>query len=84
MSWQFTNNKCILTSFVKKNNEFKNTISDSEFSEKYLKWLYYPIIKICKKKWEKNNINTIVDIHYVINLILLWYYLFFIGKNNVI
>ena len=32
MSWQFTNNKCILTSFVKKNNEFKNTISDSEFS----------------------------------------------------
>ena len=55
MSWQFTNNKCILTSFVKKNNEFKNTISDSEFSEKYLKWLYYPIIKICKKKWEKNN-----------------------------
>ena len=84
MLWQFTNNQCIMTRYVKENGELKNTISDSEFSEKYLGWLYKPLIKLAGREWTNTNINNVVHTHYILNLILLWAYLFFIGGKNVI
>ena len=84
MMWQFTNNECILTEFVIDNGHLNNTISESEFSEKYLSWLYKPLIKLAERKWTNTNINNIVHTHYILNLILLWAYLFFIGGKNVI
>ena len=76
------NNECLLTKLSKKNGDMKDSISTSEFSEKYMKWLYNPILHLINKKWNKNNIDIIAIVHYSINLILLWIYMFFVHKCN--
>ena len=82
--WVFFDNKCIITIFTEKSGDFKDTESDSSFSEKYLKWLYKPIMDQIGWKWDNKGIDKMVNLHWGINFIILWYYLFFYGKCKLI
>ena len=82
--WVFFNNHCIFTIATKKMGNMKNVETNSGFSEKYLKWLYLPIMNLLGWEWDEEGLNKIVNLHWGINFILIWYYLFYIGKNRII
>lgn len=82
--WLFLDNRCILTIITKNMGNMRNTETSSGFSEKYLKWLYLPIMNILGWEWNEEGIDKIVNLHWGINNILLWYYLFYIGKDRLI
>ena len=82
--WVFFDNKCIITIFTKKSGDFNDTESDSSFSEKYMKWMYKPIMNKIGWKWNNKGIDKMINLHMGVNFILMWYYLFFVGKCKLI
>ena len=82
--WVFFDNNCLFTLATKKLGNMEDVETNSGFSEKYLKWLYKPIMDIIGWKWNEDGINKMVNLHWGINFILLWYYLFYIGKKRLI
>ena len=82
LHWGINNDKCFLTNVSIE----LGTIEPNNFgfSEVYLGWLYKPIMSILGWEWNETNINKMVYSHWIINFILLWYYLFFIGKCSLI
>ena len=50
--WPLTNNKCVLSIASKNLGGMQNTQTDSMFSEKYMMWLYGPMLKLIGE--EKN------------------------------
>jgi hypothetical protein len=85
LQWGINNNQCILTTISKNLGSLnKNDNKKSAFSEKYLKWLYNPILFLFGQEWTNKNIDIMVYVHWIVNFILLWYYLFFFGKCNLI
>lgn len=79
LHWKIFNNNCLFTLLSHKLGDFKNTKTNSKFSEKYLKWLYNPLIKFffTNKNWNNKNLNKIINYHWVLNFIIVWYYIFF-------
>lgn len=78
LHWKFFDNKCILTILTKKIQNFKYSISNnSQFTENYLKWLYMPIMNILGFKWNSDNIEKASYIHWIINFVLIWYFIFY-------
>lgn len=75
---------CILTKYTQDRGGLPETTMNSAFSEVYLKWFYYPIMKILGCKWNDENLEKAVTIHWIINIILLWVYLFYFGKKKLI
>ena len=75
---------CLLTSFTQKHGGLQNTKTTSPFSEVYLKWLYKPILSILNLEWNNDNLYTISVVHALVNILLLWIFLFFIGKDKLI
>ena len=80
--WQFSGNKCIMTKLTENKND--TSLSKSSFSEKYFAWIYRPILELFNMEWTGSNIDTAVIIHYGINLSLLWIFLFYVGKEQLI
>lgn len=80
--WQLSGNKCIMTKLTEDKND--KSLSNSSFSEKYFAWLYRPILDLFNMEWTGSNIDTTVIVHYGINLLLLWIYLFYVGKEKLI
>ena len=78
MHWPFFDNQCISTIITQKLGDFKETDTTSSFSEKYLKWLYKPITEFFGWGWNEEGLNKAVYLHWIINFILVWYYIFFI------
>lgn len=81
LTWQFADNECIMTKMTKSTDD--KSISKSAFSEKYFAWLYKPILQLFDRNWNAQNINLAVMIHYCINLLLLWIYLFYVVKEKI-
>jgi len=82
LHWEFLNDECIFTVITKQIGDFKNTQTTSSFSEKYLKWLYKPLMDhIFNLKWNNEGLSKMIYIHWIVNFILLWYYIFFIMKK---
>ena len=50
----------------------------SPFSEKYLMWLYKPMMNLFNIKNNSEGLSKIINIHWFINLIIIWYYIFFV------
>ena len=75
--WKFFDNRCFLTIITKKMGYLQDTETDSEFSEKYLKWLYKPIMDIIGWKWNDDGLDKMVNLHWIINIILIWYLVFY-------
>ena len=76
LHWIFFNNKCAFTLISRSLGEKKK--KKSGFSEKYLKWLYKPLMKhVFNLKWNSDGIAKMVNIHWIFNFILLWYFIFY-------
>jgi len=75
--WVLFDNTCICTNV-------SNALSDNtryiSFSEEYLNWLYVPI---ADRLFTKNKMDKVVALHWTINHILMWYYVFYIAFNCV-
>lgn len=76
--WNLFDDKCSLTLITESIGGLKNTTFNSQFSEKYLRWLYEPILKLFGREWNTNNLDLIIVLHWILNLILMWYYCFYI------
>ena len=77
--WKLFDGECISTIISKKLGDFKETETTSSFSETYLKWLYKPIMAhIFNWEWNSDNLDKMVYVHWILNFILIWYYIFFI------
>ena len=78
LHWKFFNDECISTILTRKIGDFKETETTSSFSERYLKWLYEPLMThIFKLKWNSDGLGKMVHIHWILNFILIWFYSFF-------
>ena len=83
LHWIFFNNSCILTIFTRdygNNIQTTENETESQFSEKYLKWLYKPIMEMIGWKWT-DEIDKMVYLHWIVIFICLWYYAFFINQK---
>jgi len=75
--WVFFNDQCIFTYITMKAGSLQEATTTSQFSEIWLKWLYQPIMNIISWNWDSKGLNKMVNLHWAINLILVWYYIFF-------
>lgn len=82
--WTFFDNQCVFTLATKQMGNMKYVETESGFSEKYLKWLYKPLMTLIGWEWNAEGIDKMVNLHWGINFVLLWYFLFFIGKKRLI
>ena len=80
--WAFFNGKCIFTMLTLKTGSLNNTKTDSHFSEVYLKWLYKPIMDLIGWRWDSKGIIKMVNLHWVINFGLLWYFTFYYARKQ--
>ena len=80
--WVFFDNRCIFTIITMKAGALNNTKTDSGFSEVYLRWLYKPIMNIIGWKWNNKGVAKMVNLHWVLNFILLWYFVFFYARKQ--
>jgi hypothetical protein len=73
VQWVLLNDKCIL-SIISKND---GALEEDSFSDVYLKWLYEPILVLFDQDWnKKENRDKMVHLHYGLNVILMWIYIF--------
>ena len=79
LSWIFFNNKCIIT-IVSQTLRHGKTLKKG-FSETYLSFFYHTIMKIFHLPNNKKGFNQAINIHWIFNLIIMWYYLFFYKCN---
>ena len=78
----FFDGKCIFTMLTLKTGSLNNTKTDSHFSEVYLKWLYKPIMDLIGWRWDSKGIIKMVNLHWVINFGLLWYFTFYYARKQ--
>lgn len=74
--WRLLANQCILTIFQKYLGQIPLE-GDSGFSAKYLRWFYEPIMYIFGMTWTNDNLDIIIDMHWLINFLIIWYFTFF-------
>ena len=78
LHWEFFDNQCVSTIVTRKLGDFKNTRTTSAFSETYLKWLYKPLMdNIFKLEWDTDGLSKMVYIHWIVNFVLIWYFIFY-------
>ena len=79
LGWVIFNNKCWMTVLVNSimDPENKNTEYRKSFSERYLGWFYYFFLDLFKKEHNSKNMSLAITWHWIINNILIWYYVFF-------
>ena len=54
-------------------------------SRKKLKWLYKPIVELLGMDWNSNkDLDFVVYLHWGLNFIVLWTYLFYIAKCKIV
>ena len=77
LHWVFLDNHCAITLLSKKMGNYKNSETTSQFSERYLKWIYLPIMKSLGWTWNSDDLEKMVSLHWIFNIILVWYNTFF-------
>tara|TARA_B110000444_G_C18844446_1_gene600999 strand:- start:1174 stop:1566 length:393 start_codon:yes stop_codon:yes gene_type:complete len=78
LGWIIFDNKCWVTMLVSSimDPDNKKTEYQKSFSERYLAWFYYFFLDLFGKEHNAKNMDWIVALHWVINIILIWYYVF--------
>jgi hypothetical protein len=72
--------ECIISKVATSINNDENT-----FTRRRLRIIYEPIMKLFNLNWDNNkDLNKIVNAHIGINLLLMWFYLFFIVKCKIV
>lgn len=80
LHWIFIDNQCLLTMISKYLGDYKDSQTNAEFTENNLKSIYLPIMKVFKWSWNNDGINKMSTFHWIINILLIWYYIFFYIK----
>tara|TARA_Y100000361_G_C10872088_1_gene194709 strand:- start:52 stop:435 length:384 start_codon:yes stop_codon:yes gene_type:complete len=81
IGWGINNNKCFLSNIVISLDDTNN----ENISRKKLKWLYKPIVELLGMDWNSNkDLDFVVHLHWGLNFIVLWVYLFYIAKCEII
>ena len=75
--WVYFDNSCIFTDISIAMGDYQNSETTSEFSENNLKWLYLPIMNIFGWEWNSKGLDKMVNLHWIINIFLIWYYCFY-------
>ena len=81
MHWVFFDG-CILSLITQKMGGLQGSKSDTEFTEKYMGWLYKPIINLLGWEWGRSGIIKMLFLHYILVIILLWYFIFFYAPRH--
>ena len=82
LHWIFINNQCLLTMLSKHLGDYKDSQTNAEFTENNLKSIYLPIMKLFRWDWNDDGINKMSTFHWIINILLIWYYIFFYAKYS--
>lgn len=81
VSWGLNNNRCFLSDIAISLDETNN----QNISRKKLKWLYKPIVDLLGLDWDSDkDLDFVVNLHWGLNFIVLWIYLFYIAKCKII
>ena len=57
--------------------DLKEEKTSSKFSEKYIRWIYEPIMKLLGWNWNSKNLEKMVSLNWFLMLLLLWVYCFY-------
>lgn len=81
LHWIFFGNKCILTIITKYLGDYDNKKmeTNAEFTENYLKIIYKPLLKSLDIKWNNDSVAKLITVRWIINILLVWYYIFYIS-----
>lgn len=74
--WPLTDDKCFLSIASQKMGGLQNTQTDSMFSEKYMMWLYGPMLRVIGEKKDNKGLSKVIAIHWMFNFILIWIFIF--------
>lgn len=72
--WKLLANQCLLTIFQK---DLGFIDENANFSNTYLRWFYEPIMKLFQMNWNDDNLDIVIDLHWLINFFIIWYFTFF-------
>ena len=76
LSWAYYGNRCMLTTLGALLSNKKEEKNFKNFGEKYMEPFNYGITKLVGLPWNKKSHRKAEHIHWFVNLILVWYYLF--------
>lgn len=79
LHWVFFKNRCVFTIMSKWFGDYEKGETTSEFSEYNMKWIYLPIMKKIGWQWNSQDLDKMVTLHWIINIIIVWYYVFFVS-----
>ena len=74
VQWVILDGDCFLTTATKE----VGGLEDKTFTEEYFSWLYLPIMKVLGMKNNEKNWKKMLYLHYGVDVILVWYYIFFV------
>ena len=77
LHWVFTDNQCLLTMISKRLGDYKDSKTNSEFTERNLKWIYLPIMRVFDWKWDNDGLQKMSTFHWGMNILFIWYYSFY-------
>lgn len=79
LHWVFFDDRCVFTILSLKLGNYQDTQdTDSAFTESNLRPLYEPIMKMIGLKWEnRKDIDKMINIHWIIIFIIMWYIIAF-------
>ena len=75
ISWYFYDHKCVFSVISSKLRQ-ETEKNELNFSERYLRKFYYLIQKSLGLTLDNDGFNKAIFLHWIVNLLLLWYYLF--------
>ena len=74
LHWLFFDNRCIFTIFSIKMGDYQGTNQTIAFTQSNLRPIYEPIMNLIGLKWnKKKDINIMINIHWIIIFIIMWY-----------
>ena len=75
LHWKLCGNKCFLTYLTQQTGDLQKT---ETFTEKYLRWLYEPIMKyVFGLEWNDENTEKMSHVNWILINIAIWYYIFY-------
>jgi len=75
LSWYFYDHKCIFSVLSSKLRQ-ETEENEKNFSERYLTKFYTIIQRFLGYDNSEKSFNKVIFLHWVVNMILLWFYLF--------
>jgi len=83
LHWEFFDNFCSLSWISIKLGGLSNTNHESPFTEKYLSWIIDPLFNLLNINKSSKSISKFVYFQWIINFIIIYYYIFYYLKCTI-